>query len=77
MDLSLQQLQQWGAIYHIQRLCIYIVTLSVYDAGSHFERQRLWCLAGSLPVSHNLHRDNPELSRYANYLAANVNILER
>jgi len=64
-----------GGGYHIKRLYINIITLSVYYAGSHFEWQRLWHLAWNLPVSHNLHRDNPELSRYANYLAANI--LER
>lgn len=30
----------------------------------------------ALSVSHNLCRDHPELDRYTNYLAANVNYLE-
>jgi len=30
----------------------------------------------ALSVSHNLCRDRPELDRYTNYLAANVNYLE-
>ena len=54
----------------------YYALMLLYDVGSHFEWQKtkLFFFDSMANIMMDLHRDQCELSRYANYLTANVYI---